>query len=222
MPEKIKLHDFIEVDYTGKLPDGLVFDTTIAHVAQEQHIHSDKTKYGPAIVCVGEQQILPGLDAQFVDKEVGKEYIVALTPENAFGKRDVKKVKIIPMNTFREHKTEPHPGLQINVDGEIGIVSNVSGGRVIVNFNHPLAGKEVVYTFKIRRKIDDAAEQITSFLSMSFKIPEKQMKVQVQNGKATVELPVNLPPPLTDALMKKLAELTGVKEIEFRVRQEGK
>lgn len=218
MPEKIKLHDFIEVDYTGKLPDGLVFDTTQAEIAKQQHIYSDKTKYGPAIVCVGEQQILPGLDAQFVDKEVGKEYTVALTSENAFGKRDVKKVKIIPMNTFREHKTEPHPGLQINVDGEMGIVSNISGGRVIVNFNHPLAGKEVVYVFKIRRKIDDVTEQITSFLAMSFKIPEKQMKVQVHNGKATVELPVNLPPPLTDALVKKLADLTGVKEIEFKVK----
>ncbi|HLC71356.1 MAG TPA: peptidylprolyl isomerase [Candidatus Nanoarchaeia archaeon] len=218
MPEKIKLHDFIEVDYTGKLPDGLVFDTTIAQVAQEQHIHSEKMKYGPATICVGEKQLLPGLDEQLVDKDIGKEYTVTLSPEHAFGKRDIKKVKIIPMNTFREHKMQPHPGLQIDVDGEMGTVSNVSGGRVIVNFNHPLAGKEVVYTFKIRRKVDDAAEQITSFLAMSFKIPEKQMKVQVQEGKATVELPVNLPPPLTDALVKKLGDLTKVKEIEFRVK----
>ncbi len=222
MPEKIKFHDFIEVDYTGKLPDGLVFDTTLAEVAQEKHIHSDKTKYGPAIVCVGEQQLLPGLETQFIDKEVGKEYTVTLAPEQAFGKRDIKKVKIIPMSTFREHKMEPHPGLQVDVDGEMGTVSNVSGGRVIVNFNHPLAGKEVAYSFKIRRKVEDAAEQITSFLAMSFRIPEAQMKVQVQEGKATVELPVNLPPPLTDGLVKKLAELTGVKEIEFRVRQERK
>lgn len=219
MPETIKLRDFIEVDYTGKLPGGFIFDTTLADVAQQQHLHSDKTKYGPAIVCVGEQQLLPGLDAQLVDKEVGKEYSVTLAPENAFGKRDIKKVRIIPRSTFREHKTEPHPGLQIDVDGERGIVSNVSGGRVIVNFNHPLAGKEVMYTFKIRRKVEDAAEQITSFLAMSFKIPENQMKVQVQDGKATVELPVNLPPPLTDAVVKKLADLTGIKEIEFIVKK---
>lgn len=219
MPEKIKLHDFVEVDYTGKLPDGMVFDTTIAEVAKEQHIHSEKTTYGPAIVCVGEQQLLPGLDEQLVDKEVGKEYTVTLAPEQAFGKRDIKKVKIIPSGTFREHKMEPHPGLQIDVDGEVGLVSSVSGGRVIVNFNHPLAGKEVVYTFKIRRKVDDAAEQITSFLAMSFKIPEVQMKVEAKEGKATVELPVSLPPPLTDALVKKLAELTGVKELEFKVKR---
>ncbi len=218
MPEKIKSHDFVEVDYTGKLPDGHVFDTTLAQVAQEQHIHSEKTKYGPATICVGEKQLLPGLDEQLVDKEVGKEYTITLSPEHAFGKRDVKKVKIIPMNTFREHKMQPQPGLQIDVDGEMGIVSNISGGRVIVNFNHPLAGKEVVYTFKIRRRVEDPAEQIVSFLSMSFRIPENQMKVEVKDGKAVVELPVSLPPPLTDALMKKLGDLTKVKEIEFRVK----
>ena len=100
----------------------------------------------------------------------------------------------------------------------MGTVSNVSGGRVIVNFNHPLAGKEVVYIFKIRRKVDDAAEQIMSFLSLSFHIPEKQMKVEVKEGKATVKLPLSLPPPLTDALMKKLADLTKIKEIEFLVQ----
>lgn len=227
MPDKIKFHDFVEVDYTGKLADGLVFDTTIAEVAQQYTIHSEKTKYGPAIVCVGEQQLLPGLDAQLADKELGKEYTITLAPENAFGKRDIKKVKIIPMSTFREHTMEPHPGLQVDVDGEMGIVSNVSGGRVIVNFNHPLAGKEVIYTFKIRRKVDDPVEQITSFLAMSMRIPETQMKVKVQEApvqegapgkKAVVELPVSLPPPLTDALVKKLTELTGVKEIEFKVK----
>ena len=149
MPEKIKLHDFVEVEYTGKLPDGLVFDTTVAEVAQQHNIHSDKMKYGPATVCVGEKQLLPGLDEQLVDKEVGKEYTVTLPPEHAFGKRDVKKVKIIPMNTFREHKTEPHPGLQIDVDGEVGTVNNISGGRVIVNFNHPLAGKELEFHVEV-------------------------------------------------------------------------
>ncbi len=218
MPDLIKVHDFVEVDYTGKLLDGLVFDTTLEEVAKQQKIHSEKTKYGPALVCVGEQQLLPGLDAQLADKEIGKEYTITLAPEQAFGKRDIKKVKIIPMSTFREHKMEPHPGLQIDVDGEMGLVSSVSGGRVIVNFNHPLAGKEVIYTFKIRRKVDDPVEQITSFLAMSFRIPEQQMKVDVQEGKATVELPVNLPTPLTDALIKKLNELTGVKDVEFKVK----
>ena len=167
MVDKIKNHDFVEIDYTGKLLDGTIFDTTLEKVAQENNISNEKAKYKPAIICVGEKQLLPGLDDQLADKEVGKEYTINISAEDAFGKRDIKKMKIIPMNTFREHKMQPQPGLQINVDGEIGVVSRVSGGRVIVNFNHPLAGKEVSYIFTINRKITDVKEKISSFCSIS-------------------------------------------------------
>src|SRR3989344_6396188 len=151
MSEKIQLHDFVEIEYTGKLTDGTVFDTTSEKVAKEHHLHNPKHQYKTAVVCVGERQLLPGLDVQLVDKELGKEYTLTLQPETAFGKRDIKQVKIIPMNMFRQHNVQPHPGLQVDVDGEMGLVTKVSGGRVIVNFNHPLAGKEVTYTFVVRR-----------------------------------------------------------------------
>src|SRR3989338_9525675 len=123
MSEKIKLHDFIEIEYTGKLAEGAVFDTTSEKVAKEHRLHSPERKYHPAVICVGERQILPGLDAQLVDKELGKEYTLTLPPEKAFGKRDIKLVKIMPMDMFRQHKVQPHPGLQVDVDGEMGLVT---------------------------------------------------------------------------------------------------
>ncbi|MEK6900053.1 MAG: FKBP-type peptidyl-prolyl cis-trans isomerase, partial [Nanoarchaeota archaeon] len=83
MAEKVQLHDFVEVDYTGKLTDGLVFDTTIEKVAKEHNLRASKHKYSPAAVCIGERQVLPGLDAQLDDKEIGKEYMVTLSPEIA-------------------------------------------------------------------------------------------------------------------------------------------
>ena len=61
------------------------------------------------------------------------------------GKKDVKKVQLVPLATFKEHKLNPHPGLQVDFDGKIGTVMRVSGGRVMVNFNHPLSGKEIIY-----------------------------------------------------------------------------
>lgn len=48
----------------------------------------------------------------------------------------------------------------MNLDGIIARISSVSGGRVITDFNHPLAGKNVVYSFKILKKIDDKKEQL--------------------------------------------------------------
>ncbi len=220
MTEKIKLHDFVEVDYTGKLPDGIVFDTTLEKVAKEHNLYSAQMKFSPAAVCVGEKQILPGLDQELEGKEIGTEYTVTLPPEKAFGKRDVKRMKIVPAGTFKEHKIEPRPGLQVDIDGEMGVITRVSGGRIIVNFNHPLAGKEVIYTFKINRKIEDDQEKVAAFLSTLLGLPEEKTKVEVNENKATVFLPVELPAPVTDLLKKRLVELTSLKEIVFEKKVE--
>ena len=219
MAEKVQMQDFVEVNYTGKLLDGMIFDTTEEKVAKDNNLYSEKMNYSPAAICVGEKQILSGLDDQLIDKEVGKSYTVTLSPENAFGKRDVKKVKIVPIGTFKEHNVQPQPGLQIDVDGEMGTVSKVSGGRVIVNFNHPLSGKEVVYEFIIRRKITDQNEQIVAFLNTTLKVPKNQINVEIKEEKAVVEMPMALPPQFADALGKKLADLVKLKRIGFKGKE---
>jgi FKBP-type peptidyl-prolyl cis-trans isomerase SlyD len=211
----IKKGDFIEIDYTGKLVDGAVFDTTEEKVAKENGTFEEKMKFGPMVVCVGEQQVLPGLDLALVDKEIGKGYTETFQPEQAFGKRDVKKVRIMPAASFKEHNMQPRPGLQVDVDGEVGTITRVSGGRVIVNFNHPLAGKEVIYDFKILKKVEDKSEQIKSFLNSAMRIPKDKINVILKEDIAEVSLPMNLPEQLTGMIGKKLAELTSLKEIKF-------
>ncbi|MEK6901663.1 MAG: peptidylprolyl isomerase, partial [Nanoarchaeota archaeon] len=187
MTNTIKHHDFIEVDYTGMLLDGTIFDTTQQSVAEKHHQgHAHNREYKPTTVCVGEQQLLPGFDRQLEGKEIGNEYTITLKPEEAFGKRDIKKVKIVPTSTFKEHNLQPHPGLQINVDGERGIITSISGGRVIVNFNHPLAGKEVQYQFIVRQKITDPKEQIITFLQTALRLPRENINVSIAEKKAHV------------------------------------
>jgi len=216
MGEKIKLHDFIEIEYTGKLADGKVFDTTDEKIAKQHHLHSQNQKYRPAVICVGERQVIPGLDLQLVDKELEKEYTVTLPPEKAFGKRDIKLVRIMPMDLFRQHKVQPRPGLQVDVDGEMGLVTRVSGGRVMVNFNHPLAGKEVMYSYKILRKVTDQKEKVTAFLSAVLRLPAEAMKIEVKDDAATVAIPGELPAHISTVLAQKLVQLTGLKDILFK------
>lgn len=216
MSEKVKLHDFIEIEYTGKLKDGTVFDTTSEKVAKERHFHAQNHKYQPAVICVGERQLLPGLDMQLVDKELGKEYTITLPPEQAFGKRDIQRVKVIPMNLFRQHNVQPQPGLQVDVDGEMGLVTRVSGGRVMVNFNHPLAGKEVMYSYKILRKVTDQQEKVTAFLSSILRLPAEAMKIEVKDDAATITIPGELPTQISTILAQKLVQLTGLKDILFK------
>ncbi len=201
MDETVQHGDFIELSYTGSLADGSTFDST-----------------EKSIICIGQQQLLPGLDNALAGKELGKEFKITLKPEEAFGKRDIKKLRIIPMSTFREHKMDPHPGLQVDVDGEIGIVTSISGGRVIVNFNHPLAGKEVSYTVKVIRKVSDTVEQINAFLHATLRLPAEQVAITVEEQKATVLLPMELPVQFTDAVGKKIAELTKLESVTFHTK----
>ncbi len=221
MADIIQVHDFVEVDYTGKLADGTVFDTTRADVAKQSGIASEKTNYSSLVICVGERQILPGIDAQLVGKEVGNSYVMNLSAEQAFGKRDIKKMRIVPINNFREHNLMPQPGLQVDVDGEIGFVSSVSGGRVIVNFNHPLAGKDVVYSVLVKRKITDVKEKIEYYISSTFRLKKEAVKVQVDTagGKASVEVPFALPAQFFEAMSKRLQEIVGLKEVGIVGRQ---
>ncbi len=221
MTEKLQRHDFVELDYTGKLADGAIFDTTNEQIAHQSKLpHQHGSLHSP-IVCIGERQVLPGLDQDLEGKEVGKEYSVVLPPELAFGKRDVKNLRIIPMGTFKEHKVQPQPGLQVDVDGERGIVTSIAGGRVVVNFNHPLAGKEITYTYTVKRKITDTAEKVKSFLSSMLGMPQDNLNVAMHGEKAVVTLPMQLPQQFTDMLGKKLTDINVVKTVEFVMKESG-
>ncbi len=211
---KIALHDFIEIEYTGKFKDGTIFDTTSKETAEKNDIFSPQIKYKPAIVCIGEKQLIPGLDSALLDKEAGKDYTIELTPEEAFGKKDIKKIKLIPPAEFQKRNINPQPGMQIDMDGEVGRVIKASGGRILVNFNHPFAGREVVYEIKVNKKITDKETKLKSFLELSFNMPE--IKAEVKEDKAVVTLPMELPKPVQEELSKKLKEITKLKEVSFK------
>lgn len=214
MNPEITFHDFIEIEYTGRLANGVVFDTTNKEIAQKNNLYSPQMKYQPLIICVGEKQIIEGLDKNLLGKKIGETYFISLKPEQAFGKKDFKKIRLIPLIEFQKRNIEPRPGLQINLDGEIGVVIKAAGGRILVNFNHPLAGKEVIYEVKINKKIQDKKIQLKSFLELSLNFPNPE--IELQEDKAEVILPFELPPEIQEKLSKKLKEIVHLKEITFK------
>ena len=207
--EKVSKKDFIEIDYTGKLADGTVFDTTDAQTAKK---HDLPRKNHQLIICVGENQVIPGLDEALIGKELNKEYTVTVPAEKAFGRKDAKNIRLVPLRIFHQQKIMPQPGLQVNVDGNIATVLRVSGGRILVDFNHPLAGREITYDLKIKKKITNKKEQIENYLKQVFPFP---LAVSVKEDKATVALPQELPKEIAAELSKKLKELTGA-DAEFK------
>jgi FKBP-type peptidyl-prolyl cis-trans isomerase 2 len=209
----IKKKDFVEIEYTGSLKDEkLVFDTTDEKVAKDSNIHSERAVYGPIIICIGEKQVVPGLDEGLEGKDIG-EHKLELKPEQAFGKKNAKFIQLVPTKKFFEQQINPMPGLQVNIDGAIGIVKTVSGGRTLVDFNHPLSGKEVVYDVKVKRIVTDKKEQVASIMSM-LGMKTAEISVDASGSKAKIATKVVLPAPITDELKKKIKELVGV-DAEF-------
>ncbi|MGV8169127.1 MAG: FKBP-type peptidyl-prolyl cis-trans isomerase [Candidatus Nanoarchaeia archaeon] len=231
----IKKGDFIEIDYTAKMAEeGIVFDTTELeeakkagllheHKENEEHTHDHnhlhKEDLHPVIICVGEKQVLPGLDNKIDGLELGKHTIL-LDEEEAFGKKNTKLLKLMPLSLFNKQQIRPFVGLTLDVDGSRGVVRSISGGRVIVDFNHPLSGKKIEYKINIKRLVSDEKEQLESVLKL-LKFPYDS--VELNGKKAKINTKINLPKEVNESLEKDLNRITKLEvEIVFPVKEEKK
>lgn len=214
----IKKGDFVELEYTGRIKSGdMVFDTTDEKKAKENNIHNPQMKYGPVIICLGQEQLLKGLEDEIEGKEIGKEYTIELPPEKAFGKKNAKLIKMIPYGIFRKQGIEPQPGLQVTVDGMMGIVKT-AGGRCLVDFNNPLSGRDVVYNLKVNRIVTDDKEKVKSFVSIALNL--KDADVDLKEGKAEIKIKKELPKEIEKMMQEQLLPLVpAVKELKFIVEK---
>src|SRR3989338_862489 len=210
----IKENDFVEIEYTGRLKESnAIFDTTDEKLAKDSGVFDENTEYGPVIVCVGKGQVLKGIDAALVGKEAGS-FKVELKPENAFGNKDGKMIQLLPANKFRKQGIQQMPGLQVNIDGILGTIKTVSGGRIMVDFNHPLAGRALNYEIKANRAVEDDAEKVKAMLKMQFGL--KAESVNVEAGKASVEVKSEIRKEIQKSMIEKVKEaVKNVKEVEF-------
>lgn len=215
----IKKGDFIEIEYTGKLKESQeIFDTTDEVIAKANNLFSERMKYGPVIICIGEKNLIKGLDAHLEGKEPGKTYSFELSPEEAFGKKDPKMIQLVQTSKFRQQKITPFPGLQINIDGMLGTIKTVTGGRTLVDFNHPLSGREIIYDVKIDRIITDKKAQINSILYLTLNITDAE--IIVTEKKADIKIKHELPPNLQDKLKEEIKRLVKLEEVIFSKQEE--
>ena len=128
---------------------------------------------------------LDSIEDFLMGKDTG-EYEISLSPEKAFGIRDPKMIMRIPMKIFMEQKINPVQGEVFNFDGRLAKILTVSGGRVMADFNNPLAGKDVMYKLKVKRKVDDVNEKIKAFINflfrrdLNFEVKEKKIIVEIE------------------------------------------
>ncbi|MFA4645775.1 peptidylprolyl isomerase [Pyrococcus kukulkanii] len=228
---KVGKGDVIRLHYTGKVKEtGEIFDTTYENIAKEAGIYNPKGVYGPVPIAVGAGHVIPGLDRRLVGLEVGKKYTIEVPPEEGFGVRDPKLIKVFTLGQFRKQGIMPFPGLEVEVttdDGRKlkGRVLTVSGGRVRVDFNHPLAGKTLIYEVEIVEKIEDPIEKIKALIGLRLpmintndviiEVGEKDVKIDFTKVKIDPKTLI-----LGEILLESDIKFIGYEKVEFKPTME--
>ncbi|MEM4156108.1 MAG: peptidylprolyl isomerase [Archaeoglobaceae archaeon] len=176
--------DFIRLSYTAKLETGEVIDTTSAEMAKESGIFNENTRYGDIYAVVGEGHVLKGLDEDLVGKEVGYKGEVKIPPAKAFGEYDPNKKDSFSMTKFKE---KPEVGQRVRIGDKIGTVERIVGRRVVVDFNHPLAGKNLIFQYEVKEKLEKLEDKLKALFVIHTGLEVKNSAVEGE--KATVEVP---------------------------------
>lgn len=182
----IQKGDFIKLSYTGKLQNGVVFDTTDANVARENGIYNEKANYGPETIVVGKGYVVAGLDEDIIGKDIGEKGHVEVPPEKGFGMRRLDLVETIPAKKFKE---KVKPGMRVQVQGRTGMVESTAGGRVRINFNPALAGETLTYDYTVEELIEGTDKKIDAIMKM---YAGQEMEHKTEGSKVVIEVPKEL------------------------------
>jgi peptidylprolyl isomerase len=167
--ERVSKGDFILVELTGRVEEtGEVFETTDEETAKSSGIHREGDVYGPRLVVVGEGWVLRGLDKRLEGLKVGEETEIEIPPEEAFGQRDPRNIRMLPYRVLRSKGITPRIGERIEVDGRTAVVRSVGAGRVQLDFNHPLAGRKIIYRVKVLERLEGGEERVKALIRRRF------------------------------------------------------
>src|SRR5690606_13145349 len=89
-------------------------------------------------------------------------------------------IKTIPSKFFDGKKIQPQAGMTLALDNRIVKVLNVSGGRVMIDFNNLLAGKDIKYNYKISKIVTDENTKVTALFEVVFRfVPKFEIKDKI-------------------------------------------
>lgn len=186
--------DFILINFTARVKEtGEIMDTTIEDVAKEGKIYQEEKIYEPKLIVLGEGQLLKKLEEEILSMNVGERKVIELKPEEAFGQRDPSKVKIIPAKELTNKGITPKPGVKVETDEGLAIVRSVGGGRVVIDLNHPLAGKTLIYDVHVVKRLEDNYEKLLSLIHRRLpSVDVSKFNLKINDGALIIRMPVEV------------------------------
>src|SRR2546426_11777273 len=186
----VKPGDFLLVNYTPKVKEsGETVDTNFDSVAKDAHTHREDSTFGPKFIILGEGWLPKGLEESLVGLDPGTNKTVELTPEKGFGAREPGKMRLVPLRRFKDQEY-PTPGKQVEFEGRPAVVRAVGAGRVQVDFNHPLAGRTLVYDVSIDKVLEDENGKILNLIALRIpEVPKEKFALKKHQSDLTIEVP---------------------------------
>jgi len=146
---KVEKGDFVVFNYIGKFENGEIFDTTYENIAKEAGIYMEDRTYGPLGANVGVGELIPGMDEALLGMEVGERKNITIPPEKGYGMPRDDLIINVPTSEFKKAGIEPIEGAYIMTDSGIAQITAIGEENVTLDFNHPLAGKTLVFEVEI-------------------------------------------------------------------------
>jgi peptidylprolyl isomerase len=141
--------DYLLIDYTGKLEDGTIFDTTSKEKAIEAGIYDKEKEYKPFFFRADTGQVIKGIDKGILGMKEGEEKILKISPEDAYGEYKKYLVQNIPLARL-ELEAPPKVGTKILTPGgrEVKVLKTTETSATL-DFNQELAGKTLILEIKV-------------------------------------------------------------------------
>ncbi len=186
--------NWVKIDYTARLKENSkVFDTTLEDIARSERIFDEKRTYKPLLCRVGDEKFLiPGLTRSLVGLELNSPQTFEIVAIDAYGERDSKKIEMVPTKRLRKANLDPRVGNRVQLAGRSGTIIWVGGGRSRIDFNHPLAGKDLIFDVTVVEHLEEEEQIRKEIISRRFPgINMDEITIEVSEDPDTIS--VSLP-----------------------------
>jgi len=145
--------DDVTFEYTGRLDDGTVFDSSRESVAEDAGLVEAQPdrEYAPLTVEVGSGQVIEGMEEGLLGMDAGETETIEIPPEKAYGEWTEEHVQEFDTDELSEMLGQrPEEGAFLEAqNGQHGEIVHVDDETVRVDFNPDLAGETLEFEIEI-------------------------------------------------------------------------
>ena len=153
----------VKIKYKGTLSNGSVFDSSEGK--------------DPLEFLVGGRQIIPGLEAGVKGMKVGEKKHITIKAAEAYGEYNQAALQEVPKESFpKDMKLET--GMELVAQTGMGPVpvriAEIRDKSIMVDFNHPLAGKDLTFDIEIVSVRDATKDELAKIEPQAASQPQGQ------------------------------------------------